>query len=318
MFPIGKTKAFASRPVICLEFYKEVKYVPQPTSRPLPWSRVVLKQQPSHAVEHLTKALSLRCALEDTNPATSGAVPISPDTALLTVGAETDQYADEIVSIEFSRNGERLAFLEPNGYPQATGDWKNMKVIGDLSLPLVNSDHERAFLELIWSPPSLNQSGEYTCTVNTTSASNKSIYEVTSEVGIQFPSKQDLVSQMRILHQEDLANQEKLSDLQAAASVLKPAHAESGVVSCGDSTGWNSYIGSRRYVYKDVKFRRPYTGKSPIISLGIKGIDSYHSKNLRMQLDVVNRSTSGFRVRCGTWGDTRIYSLTVRWTSAVA
>ena len=279
---------------------------------------MVLRQDPTRVAEVLTKIMSLRCALEDTR--ISGASSYFPGTGMeiLAVGTETVQYVDTVTSIEISRDGKRLAYLAQNSYPQTEGDWSNMKVFGDLSLPMVLP--ERAFLQLTWTPPSYNQSGEYTCAVNGTSSSAGGLFnfEVTSEVGVQFPSKLDIVNQIRLLHLEDLANTQKLSALQDSAAKLKPPHADSGEVSCGDSTGWNQYIGSRRYVYKDVKFRQPYTDKAPVVSLGIKGIDAYRFSNLRMQLDVVNLNTRGFRVRCGTWGDTRIYSLTVRWTSELA
>ena len=290
-------------------------------------SRIVLEQRPYHVAQYLAKTLTLRCALEDTSAPndTSARSSISAGlsgTTYRTVGTEIVPNFDIISSIEISRNGERLAYLEQNSLPQVEGDWSNIGIVGDLSLPMSSPGDERAYLELMWSPPSYNQTGEYTCRINATGTSplggGEETFEVSSEIGVQFPSKTDMARQMRFYQLEDEANKQKLASLQAAVGTLKAAHAESGVVSCGDSSGWNQYIGSRRYIFKDVRFRRAYTGTAPVVSLGIKGIDVYRYKNLRMQLDVVNLSTRGFRVRCGTWGDTRIYSLSVRWTSAVA
>ncbi|GFN79401.1 agglutinin [Plakobranchus ocellatus] len=284
-------------------------------------SRIVLEHTPARVAESLTKTLTLRCALEDTvNPNASDTV-VGLGGGQREVGTETISNADVITSIVILRDGEIIASLEENSFPTASKDKENIRVIGDLALPLV-SGSQRAFLELMWTPPGYNQSGEYTCAINATSSSAQNgtemTYAVLVEIGVQFPSKQDLLDQMSFLQMEDQTNREKLAKLLSTASLLKPAHTESGVVDCGDSGSWRQNSNSRHYVYKDVKFRKAYTGKAPIVSLGIRGIDVYRRSNLRMHTDIVNLNTQGFRVRCGTWGDTHIYGLSLRWTSVDA
>ncbi|RUS84222.1 hypothetical protein EGW08_008026 [Elysia chlorotica] len=153
-------------------------------------SRVVFRQDPVRVAEVLTKTLRLRCALEDSGAqVTPTSAPVSGMT-LLAVGTQTAQYVDTITSIEITRDGERLAFLDQNStYPQAEGDYSNLKVIGDLSLPQTLS--ERAFLELTWSAPSYNQSGEYTCIINATTSPSGGMFNFEVMAEMESSSRQN-------------------------------------------------------------------------------------------------------------------------------
>ena len=73
-----------------------------------------------------------------------------------------------------------------------------------------------------------------------------------------------------------------------------------------------------RYIYKDIRFRKPYVTAPPMISLAINTLDAHEDANLRLHAAVLNVNKQGFRVQCETWDDSYVYEMSVRWTSVVA
>lgn len=74
--------------------------------------------------------------------------------------------------------------------------------------------------------------------------------------------------------------------------------------------------GSRTDTYT-VTFATPlcYT---PVVHVGLNGVDADHSVNLRITLDVQNVSSTGFQVVATTWADTHIYGLYFNWLALLA
>ena len=91
------------------------------------------------------------------------------------------------------------------------------------------------------------------------------------------------------------------------------------MVECVDSDNWNRdpYGNNGRYVFHKVSFNTPYE-KPPMVSLGIDLFDESSDAYLRIHTDIENLTKDGFTVRCGTWADTYIFKIRVRWVSVVA
>lgn len=63
-----------------------------------------------------------------------------------------------------------------------------------------------------------------------------------------------------------------------------------------------------------VRFQRPFA-TPPLVSLGLSGIDSSHSENLRFNITAESVSEAGFVIRFVTWDDTRIARASISWTA---
>jgi hypothetical protein len=66
-----------------------------------------------------------------------------------------------------------------------------------------------------------------------------------------------------------------------------------------------------------VPFRRVFAGP-PAVTLGINGIDSDHSANLRFVVTPDRVQANGFVIRFKTWGDTHIARACVSWQAVGA
>lgn len=67
-----------------------------------------------------------------------------------------------------------------------------------------------------------------------------------------------------------------------------------------------------RSVRVDVVFRTPFKA-SPVVTLGLTGIDSAHDQNLRFWLAARNVTPTGFTIECNTWDDTHIARAAISW-----
>lgn len=268
-------------------------------------AKLTLTATPEFLTKDLTKTLTLRCSLSDTAPTTNA----------------TDENVKYVTSILVTRNSEneRVAMIDDRSGAKAETDLASMTVKGDVAHSDQTSStlSERAYLEMVWTQPSFNQSGGYTCEINAVDLQGHTVVFVTSaEIGIVTATDQDMLDELVRLEAEDQSMKAKLADLEATLATLQPPHAETGVVHCGDSANWNRN-GNGRYIYKDVRFSKPYV-RSPMISLSINSLDTHRGSNLRLHAALLNVNERGFRVQCETWDDTHVYEMSVRWASVVA
>ena len=79
-------------------------------------------------------------------------------------------------------------------------------------------------------------------------------------------------------------------------------------------SGWNlsSGTGPRSFRSPDIGFQPPFSG-TPQILLAISGIDSEHTTNLRVTLNLEDVEPEEFNIVVNTWDDTILYSLNVTW-----
>ena len=57
---------------------------------------------------------------------------------------------------------------------------------------------------------------------------------------------------------------------------------------------------------------------TPVVTVGLVGLDQDATVNLRINLDVQNVSSTGFQVVATTWADTHIYGLYFNWLAILA
>ena len=67
-----------------------------------------------------------------------------------------------------------------------------------------------------------------------------------------------------------------------------------------------------RIVTEEIVFAKPFKA-SPIISLGLTGMDCAHDQNLRFRLSAVNVSNKGFTIEFLTWEDTHFARASISW-----
>ncbi|KAK3797899.1 hypothetical protein RRG08_007997 [Elysia crispata] len=269
-------------------------------------SRLSLTATPDFLTKDITRTLTLRCSLSDT---------VSPANG-------TDGNVKYVTSMLVTRNSnnERVAVIDDRSGAKAETDLDSLTVKGDVahSDPWTTSLPERAYLEMTWTHPGYNQSGGYTCEINAVDLQGHTVVFVSSaEIGLVTATDQDMLDELVRLDSEDQAMKAKLAALEASIATLQPPHAEEGVVKCGDSGSWNRN-GNGRYIYKDIRFRKPYLTAPPMVSLAVNTLDAHRNSNLRIHAAVLNVSKQGFRVQCETWDDSHVYEMSMRWTSVVA
>ena len=67
-----------------------------------------------------------------------------------------------------------------------------------------------------------------------------------------------------------------------------------------------------RTVRSRVSFERPFAG-SPVVQIGITGIDIDNSANARLSVDIVSIDDTGFDIELRTWLNSRLWSVNLSW-----
>lgn len=62
----------------------------------------------------------------------------------------------------------------------------------------------------------------------------------------------------------------------------------------------------------DVLFAAPFTS-TPVVTLGLTGLDMDQYAASRLSLKVENLTASGFKVAVTTWRDSRVYAVEFNW-----
>ncbi|KAK3797898.1 hypothetical protein RRG08_007996 [Elysia crispata] len=283
-------------------------------------SKIVIQSNPNYLLQDLTKTLTLRCSLLDTATTTTTMIG-RRDAGDLT---ETQYDVQSVTAISVVRNSQNEPVANLTSQPSAAvplTDLKSLKVHGSLGKNHASSPNsEHAFLEMQWDHPGQNQTGGYTCYIYAVDAQGQNIvFSTSAEIGQEFPSADDMLSHISQLEKTVDALEQRLQAVEIKLGLLKPPHAEEGMVVCEDSNNWNRdpYGNNGRYVFHNVKFQTPYD-KPPMVSLGIDLLDESSDAYLRIHTDIDNLTKDGFTVRCGTWADTYIFKVRVRWVSVVA
>ncbi|GFR91605.1 agglutinin [Elysia marginata] len=281
-------------------------------------SKIAIQNTPTYLLQDLTETLTIRCSLLDTASANAVGKRAAGDLT------ETQYDVKSVTSIYVVRNSinEPVANLTSQSAAAIPlTDLKSLKVHGSLGKNHVSSPNsEHAFLEMQWDHPGKNQTGGYTCYINAVDSQGQSvIFSTSAEIDQEFPSSEDMLGYISQLIKTVDSLQKRIEILENNASQLKPPHAEEGMVECEDSDSWNRdpYGNNGRYVFHNVKFQKPYD-KPPMVSLGIDLLDESSDAYLRIHTDIDNLTKDGFTVRCGTWADTYIFKVRVRWVSVVA
>ncbi|RUS90499.1 hypothetical protein EGW08_001767 [Elysia chlorotica] len=282
-------------------------------------SKIVIQSSPDYLLQDLTRTLTIRCSLMDTD-APSGQVGRRAAGDL----TETQLDVQSVTAISVVRNSQAEPVANLTSQPSAAvplTDFTSLKVHGSLGKNHVSSPNsEHAFLEMQWAHPGRNQTGGYTCFIHAVDAQGQSVvFSTSAEIAQEFPSSDDMLGHISQLEKTVESLEERLKAVESSTGLLKAPHAEEGMVECVDSDSWNQdpYGNNGRYVFHTVKFQTPYD-RPPMVSLGIDLLDESSDAYLRVHTDIDNLTKDGFTVRCGTWADTYIFKVRVRWVSVVA
>lgn len=71
---------------------------------------------------------------------------------------------------------------------------------------------------------------------------------------------------------------------------------------------------SMRYFEGSIGFEQPFR-VTPMVHVGVAGFDIDHRDNARLSVRLAESDRFGFRVRVGTWLNTRIWSVEVAWVA---
>jgi len=262
-------------------------------------SAIVFESSPTEIKDGLTGTITLRCSLNDTAAS-----------ANLIGRRDVTQTADnmaEVSSIIVMKGGVDVASVSHSHGARVIGVAPSLTVAGDLT----GSAGEKVFLQLTYKVPSTPQSGEFVCEVNAIGDNGHAkIFSTSLQVNISEPTVPDLIRYIRELEDR---NEKRLESLE---------HVESGLVYCGDSSGWarsdpfnwhESYVVTSGHT-KDitVKFKQPYT-TAPVVKIGVFEVDA--ATHIRYNGGLVSVDSQGFTIRCATWLNSKMYQLGFSWMS---
>ncbi|MGC4088758.1 MAG: H-type lectin domain-containing protein [Polyangiaceae bacterium] len=97
-------------------------------------------------------------------------------------------------------------------------------------------------------------------------------------------------------------------------STITPLALLSAVLPVGSSSeGWTLHEGEgeRRYS-QEIAFERPFSS-TPVVQVGVVGIDASKDHNLRLRLRAENISSSGFTIVVETWLHSQLWSVDLSW-----
>jgi len=284
-------------------------------------SKILIDANPDVIQSNLTKSMTLRCSLNDTDP-----VPVSGGV----IGKRDTQYTPEnvqtLTSIVITRNnGDHVASLITGQQPHAQTDLTNIQVNGSLSL--TGEPGEEGYIEVTWNYPQTAQVGEYVCEINAITALGHPVtFKDTVEVIETTPSIGQLIKIVQEMEQARREADLKVNQLSSDISILADnvtsclsggggdnSHVETGVVTCSGSNSWTHNHG-RKYTTVSHLFRTKYSSP-PVIQLGMTSLDHSKESDTRFSFHLDQVTGAGFTVRCETWANSMIYHLSVSWMS---
>jgi len=292
-------------------------------------SKILIDANPDVIQSNLTKSMTLRCSLNDTDP-----VPVSGGV----IGKRDTQYTPEnvqtLTSIVITRNnGDHVASLITGQQPHAQTDLTNIQVNGSLSL--TGEPGEEGYIEVTWNYPQTAQVGEYVCEINAITALGHPVtFKDTVEVIETTPSIGQLIGHVQSLTGVHAATDAKIDQLMTNltslenllhSNAINSKHSETGTISCGDSNRWKIHEKYRggwpaHYTLRRKDFNVPYT-TTPEVKIGVTALDHDNQQYTRYDVTVEQVDTRGFQIKCETWGgpsgtgNSHVYSISVTWMS---
>jgi len=276
----------------------------------------LIDANPDVIQSNLTKSMTLRCSLNDTDP-----VPVSGGV----IGKRDTQYTPEnvqtLTSIVITRNnGDHVASLITGQQPHAQTDLTNIQVNGSLSL--TGEPGEEGYIEVTWNYPQTAQVGEYVCEINAITALGHPVtFKDTVEVIETTPSIGQLIGYIQYLTQSKNNIQDQINALShnisnwaqpTPVSSAAPPHIETGRIECENSENWprDPVDDWAESMTVSKSFRAPYS-KPPYLHIAANSLDHNQDDNIRYDVTVTNVNNNGFSVKCKTWAGSHIYHIYV-------
>jgi len=288
-------------------------------------SKILFEAHPDVLIANLTKSVTMRCSLNDTDLIpTAGGVIGKRDVT------QTSENMKTITSLVITRsNGDHVATVIQGQPPRALADLGNIHVTGQIGN--TGNPGEEGYIELTWDYPTSQQAAEYMCEVNTISAlGHNVVFSSSLEIGEQVPTIGELVGLVQNLEKDktQMENQlaallSNLTHLQATPTttpptVAPPLHVEQGRLECDDSDQWHQDSDYGKYTTVYHRFSTQYSSP-PAIQTGVNSIDHEDGANTRYDVTVASVDRDGFTIKCKTWsgpeGDSHLYHIYVDWIS---
>ncbi|CAG5131635.1 unnamed protein product [Candidula unifasciata] len=275
-------------------------------------ARIVISANPTTISSGVTPSFTVRCALEKDRDTTETVSRVS--TIII-----------RKVEGPLQRDVARITY----GQPPVTGSWAlGATVTGEFP-------DGYGFLQATWSSPGHLQAGGYNCEIVAVEKDGTNIkFKSNIQVGSTGQSVDDLAKQIAQCKDETEALRNTVNDvrtnsaqyqsqidtltrsvqdLKTNIAQVRLPHYEQGSVVCRNSDSWGEIMKLRESV-KEVRFTTPYD-KIPQLDFSVIKLDVLTTKNVRYQISIKDLTTTGFKIVCGTWFDTVIYDLEVRWNS---
>jgi len=276
-------------------------------------SKILIDANPDVIQSNLTKSMTLRCSLNDTDPVPTGGN---------IVGKRDVQYSPEnmqtLTSIVITRNnGDPVASLITGQQPKAQTDLNKIQVSGSLSV--TGAPGEEGYIEVTWNTPTTAQAGEYVCEINAINGQGHPVtFKETVEVIETAPTIGQLIGYIQNLTQTKDHIQEQINALTHNISSWRPPtpasstlpHIETGRLECENSENWGTDNvddwAESMTVYKT--FHTPYS-TPPHVHISANSLDHSQDDNIRYDITVTNVNNNGFSVKCKTWAGSKIYHI---------
>ncbi|KAI8786306.1 fibrinogen C domain-containing protein 1 [Biomphalaria glabrata] len=244
--------------------------------------------------KELVKPFDLSCSLQDCQGYTTDLIYILKGSSTVIAKIPTENKGDvKLHSKSFSVVGS----ISPGSFP---------------------------YLNVTWTRPTEDLSGQYTCFIHARNAVGvDSLYQSTVQVSIEKATFKDLfdfsatlASQLEETNSQLSSISNKMSTANAELNMLRP-NVQEGIVSCGIAIPYTPFLPeptclpnqeSRHFV----RFTPAYA-KAPSVTLSLTSFDVNGDFNTRYYYYATNLTTEGFELLCGTWCNTVIYIMHVRW-----
>ncbi|KAK0062046.1 fibrinogen C domain-containing protein 1 [Biomphalaria pfeifferi] len=244
--------------------------------------------------KELVKPFELSCSLQDYQGYTTDLIYILKGSSTVIAKIPTENKGDvHLYSKSFSVDGT----ISPGSFP---------------------------YLNVTWTRPTEDLSGQYTCFIHSRNAVwVDSLYQSTVQVSIEKATFKDLfdfsatlASQLEETNSRLSFISNKMAAANAELGMLRP-NVQEGTVSCGIAVPLSSAPPDptclpNRESRHFVRFNTTYA-KAPSVTLSLTSFDINRDFNTRYYFYATNLTTEGFEVVCGTWCNTVIYGMHVRW-----
>ncbi|CAG5131636.1 unnamed protein product [Candidula unifasciata] len=297
-------------------------------------ARIVISATPTTISSGVTPTFTVRCALENSEGSTVSRVstivirkvegPIQRDVARIAYGESPVVGSWALGATVTGEVPDSYGFLQATwsspGHLQAGGynceivavekDGTNIKFKSNIQVDSTGQSVDD-LAKLI-----AQFKDEIDTLKNTVNDLKTSKSECQNEIDTLKNTVNDLKSSKSQCQSEIDTLKRSVQSLNTNVANIIPPHYEQGSVTCHNSDSWGALMKERETV-KEVRFSTAYP-KAPQVDYSVIRLDVEQTKNLRYFISVKDLTTTGFKIVCGTWWDSKIYNVVVRWTSNVA